>query len=169
MPSTRLRGARREEGSLHRPLSSVSAPQHHRLLALHATLIIAPSQSTASSFLQTFHHFPLKPPPLPTERCLPRLPHWDAEGSPAPAQPPGSQRDARAAVSSATKITSRLSTYFRTVPSCRATQPNYSRLLLYLLTAAACVCLAYCTFPCKGLPHSLLCSKLSSGHLPHTC
>ena len=82
---------------------------------------------------------------------------------------PAATQDARAAVSSATKITSRLSTYFRTIPSCRATQPNYSRLLLYLLMDAACVCPAYCTFPCKGLPHSLLCSELSSGRLPHTC
>lgn len=83
-------------------------------------------------------------------------------------EPPAMQ-GARAAVSSATKITSRLSTYFRTVPSCRTTRPNYSRLLLYLLMDAACVCPAYCTFPCKGLPHSLLCSELSSGLLPHTC
>lgn len=80
-----------------------------------------------------------------------------------------SRKDAMAAFSRATKITSRLSAYFRTVLSYRATQPNYSRLLLYLLMDVASVCLAYCTFPCKGLPHSLLCSELSSGRLPHTC
>lgn len=38
-----------------------------------------------------------------------------------------------------------------------------------VLADGGCMCPAYCTFPCKGLPHSLLCSEVASGLLPHTC
>lgn len=142
-----------------------------RLLASRATLVFLHSRALQAHFHKPFTISLLKSPPLPAGRWFlashvgmqrgtrPSAATWDLAAT----------QDARAAVSSATKITSRLSTYFRTVPSCRATRPNYSRLLLYLLMDAACVCPAYCTFPCKGLPRSLLCSELSSGPLPHTC
>lgn len=166
-PPARSSGARRE-GSLRGPLCSVSAAQHHRLLASH----IAPWQSIASSRLETCHRFPLQTSLLCLRKGGILSSHVRVEKGTRPSAAtwePAATQDARAAVSSATKITSRLSTYFRTFPSCRATRPNYSRLLLYLLVDAAGVCPAYCTFPCKGLPHSPLRSELSSGSLPHTC
>lgn len=148
------------------PLSSFSGPQHYR----HTMLIVLTSEALQDD-LGSFKSFTIylqKNPPSfaqgmaasspPTLRC-PTAATWE----------PAAIQDAMAAFSRATKITSRLSAYFRTVLSYRATQPNYSRLLLYLLMDVASVCLAYCTFPCKGLPHSLLCTELSSGRLPHTC
>lgn len=89
---------------------------------------------------------------------------------------PAATQDARAAVSSATKITSRLSAYFRTLPSRRATRPNYSRLLLYLLwTLPACAqhtvhsLVRACPVPrCTPSSHLAVCPTPADGKVPAT-
>lgn len=134
-----------------KPCSYCSSTEHYKLIFTNLPPFASKSHSSPSWKVTSSP---------PTSGCpSPSAATWE----------PAATQDARAVVSSTTKITSGLSTYFRTVPSCRATQPNYSRLLLYWLRDTACVCPAYCTFPCKGLPHSLLCSEVSSGLLPHTC